>query len=555
MAVLVVLARLWLVFHRLYDPDELEHLHAGFCVWQGMVPYRDFFEQHGPVLWYLSLPLFAIWGASLKVLFAGRLIIWLIGAATIGLTWHLGNKLYGRWAGPIAALLLLLLPAFQEKNIEWRPDNVAVPLVLVATWAASGPAGPRAAWRSGLFGATLAAGFFCTQKIAYIGLGLAAGFVADLLVRARGGSANLQSGGTSVTASRAWADGLLQVAAAAGGGMLVVAGVLLCFAAQGAMGPFLEMTIFVPLRWKTHQPMLRYVIQMFYESPVCVGAAAAGFVLGLAGVRDSLGRRPGELVVVTGVMGHVAGLVFVPAAFLQYYLPLLPLAALLAARSLLELAGWFVSASPRGVQLGALLVGLAASAAALVLGSSFSPFSAGWSAVIAVACAASILIGVVARRLAVIGLLAATLAAAAPSLATQFGPWSAIQRGQRQRIERLMQATGPDDRIFDGFTGYAALRPHAFFYYWINDHSWPMLSDAERDSGVLEALADPRTRVVLYDQYLRRLLPGAAQRYIVRNFVPDVATSDNIVVVFVRRGRELSPAVPAPDSGTEGIAP
>src|SRR5262245_17327289 len=102
-AALVVLARLWLVFHRLVDPDELQHLHAGYCVWIGLVPYRDFFEQHQPVLWYLSLPFFAIWGASLKVLFAGRTLIWFVGAATVGITWHLGNRLFGRFAGPIAA--------------------------------------------------------------------------------------------------------------------------------------------------------------------------------------------------------------------------------------------------------------------------------------------------------------------------------------------------------------------------------------------------------------------------------------------------------------------
>jgi hypothetical protein len=78
-----------------------------------MVPYRDFFEQHGPVLWYLSLPLFAICGESLAVIFAGRFIVWLIIFTTFALTWRLGNRLYGRWGGAVASLLLARLPAFQ----------------------------------------------------------------------------------------------------------------------------------------------------------------------------------------------------------------------------------------------------------------------------------------------------------------------------------------------------------------------------------------------------------------------------------------------------------
>jgi hypothetical protein len=548
---LIVMARLWLVFHRLYDPDELQHLHAGYCVWKGMVPYRDFFEQHEPVLWYVSLPLFRICGPTLDVLTAGRFIIWLVGAASIALVWVLGTRLYGRWGGPVAALLLLLLPSFQEKNMEWRPDNIAVPLILLATWAATEPAGFGAVWRAGLFGAALAAGFFCTQKVAYIGLGLGAGFVATTITHARNLARAMPQTGSIALARRTLTTVLPRIAAAFGGAMLVAATVLLLFAAQGAVGPFIEMTILVPLRWKTHEPMLRFVLKFLAESPVFAGAAAAGFILSLAEARESIDRRSGEWLVIAGVAAHVAGLFFVPAAFLQYYLPLLPLTALLATRALLELAGWIPSTVKRGARLGALLAGLAASTVALVAAFTVSPFGVGWSAVIATVCAACILIALVARRVAVLGLLVATLLAASPFLAIQYGRWSQIGRDQKLQIERLMRATEPGDRFFDCFSGYGALRPHAFFYYWINDHSWPMIPDDQRHTGVLDALADPRTRVVIADTYLYKHLPIEAKQYIVDNFEADSRFFERSssrtapgLMVLVRRGREFPPEIP-----------
>ena len=37
--------------------DNVEHLHFSWLVWQGYVPYKDFFQHHNPLLWYMSAPL------------------------------------------------------------------------------------------------------------------------------------------------------------------------------------------------------------------------------------------------------------------------------------------------------------------------------------------------------------------------------------------------------------------------------------------------------------------------------------------------------------------
>ncbi len=39
--------------------DNVEHLNASWLIWQGYLPYKDFFQHHNPLLWYLSSPLVA----------------------------------------------------------------------------------------------------------------------------------------------------------------------------------------------------------------------------------------------------------------------------------------------------------------------------------------------------------------------------------------------------------------------------------------------------------------------------------------------------------------
>ncbi len=39
--------------------DNVEHLHTSWLVWQGKIPYKDFFQHHNPLTWYLSAPFVA----------------------------------------------------------------------------------------------------------------------------------------------------------------------------------------------------------------------------------------------------------------------------------------------------------------------------------------------------------------------------------------------------------------------------------------------------------------------------------------------------------------
>ena len=52
-----VCLRLLLIWRRSFDPDEMEHLHAAWSFAQGQTLYKDFFELHGPLFYFLLWPI------------------------------------------------------------------------------------------------------------------------------------------------------------------------------------------------------------------------------------------------------------------------------------------------------------------------------------------------------------------------------------------------------------------------------------------------------------------------------------------------------------------
>ena len=74
-----------LVVNRWWCVDELEHLHATWCVAQGQLPYRDFFEHHTPLLYYLLAPIAALlkpelsYDRALALILISRGLVYVLG--------------------------------------------------------------------------------------------------------------------------------------------------------------------------------------------------------------------------------------------------------------------------------------------------------------------------------------------------------------------------------------------------------------------------------------------------------------------------------------------
>lgn len=63
----------WVFYYHYMCMDHAEHIHASWLIWQGMVPYRDFFEHHNPLLWFIFAPITALFYKSALILYVSRL--------------------------------------------------------------------------------------------------------------------------------------------------------------------------------------------------------------------------------------------------------------------------------------------------------------------------------------------------------------------------------------------------------------------------------------------------------------------------------------------------
>lgn len=76
--------------------DELEHLRAAWFVSQGEMPYRDFFEHHHPLVWFLLAPLVSVVPhTNIAALYAGKSLAALFSAGTTVIFYALLKRFFG----------------------------------------------------------------------------------------------------------------------------------------------------------------------------------------------------------------------------------------------------------------------------------------------------------------------------------------------------------------------------------------------------------------------------------------------------------------------------
>jgi hypothetical protein len=130
--ILVVLALLTLSLsvNRVFWDDEIEHIHASWYVQNGQVPYRDFFEHHHPLFWFLLAPVLALCGEGLLVLGVARLLLLLMAVGIGWLTWRISRLAGGDAETALLAVAILFSGfMFMPCVMEIRPD---VPMVFLA---------------------------------------------------------------------------------------------------------------------------------------------------------------------------------------------------------------------------------------------------------------------------------------------------------------------------------------------------------------------------------------------------------------------------------------
>lgn len=106
--------------------DNIEHIHSSFLIAQGQIPYRDFFQHHNPLMWYLFAPIVNLFAYNATVTEVVCLISLLVFLKSLVYVYKIGSEFLcdNRWALVMAAAIAV--PGYKLYAVDFRPDNYMV---------------------------------------------------------------------------------------------------------------------------------------------------------------------------------------------------------------------------------------------------------------------------------------------------------------------------------------------------------------------------------------------------------------------------------------------
>ena len=106
--------------------DNIEHLHESWMIWQGRIPYKDFFQHHNPLLWYIGAPVVGFFEYSLRAVDAANFIAVMSTVITMIYIFRIHKDFLGGILGGVIAISFFALPQESLYNKDFKPDNYMV---------------------------------------------------------------------------------------------------------------------------------------------------------------------------------------------------------------------------------------------------------------------------------------------------------------------------------------------------------------------------------------------------------------------------------------------
>ncbi len=130
----VTIGKLQIALSRYFDPDEFSHLQWAYTIFQGKLPYKDFFYGYTPLFQWILAPWFFLpEGSYFMPLF--RVIMFLFTGIITILLYDITKKIvHNKTLALFAPLTYLLFPIILDKTIEIRPDTPMLLFFLLAVW-------------------------------------------------------------------------------------------------------------------------------------------------------------------------------------------------------------------------------------------------------------------------------------------------------------------------------------------------------------------------------------------------------------------------------------
>jgi hypothetical protein len=179
-AAAVVGLRIVLMLHYRIDSDETQHLHVVWGWSQGLLPYRDFFDNHMPLFHILCVPLLRLAGERPDTILLVRFAMLPMFAAMVFLTYRITASIYSKRAAAWATAIGCLAPQFFLSSIEFRTD-----ILWATSWLAAIAilvCGPLTSRRFGLAGLALGVAAATSAKTSMLVVSLAVAGVVTLVI-------------------------------------------------------------------------------------------------------------------------------------------------------------------------------------------------------------------------------------------------------------------------------------------------------------------------------------------------------------------------------------
>ena len=319
-----------------FNSDEPQHLHVVWAWANGLLPYRDIFDNHTPLFHILCAPVFRLFGETAMILIYMRLAMIPLFAASLYFVMKIGGQLFSRRAGLWAAVFIGFAPFFFLKTVEFRTDDLWTAVWLGTVAIAVG--GPPTARRMFCAGLALGAAFSVSMKTALLALALLlAGLIALVLWRRDGGP--LRMGAV-----------LRGLGAGLAGVLVVPAAIVAYFAAHHAIGALYYCVIEHNMVPSENHRLGIASRRFWFPAALALFIPAAHFIFRRAPNRTLAARR--VLVLLTS--GFFLSLLhsYWPKITSQDYPPVTPLLVILLTPAVLALADWLPARFPWLPRLG-----------------------------------------------------------------------------------------------------------------------------------------------------------------------------------------------------------
>lgn len=105
------------------DGDTLEHVHSAWLVYSGQIPYKDFFQHHNPLLWYVGAPLVGMYEYSLRAVDAVNMLTVSVTALTLLYIYRMHKNFLTDKFGGLVAAAFCIFPHESLYDKDFKPDN------------------------------------------------------------------------------------------------------------------------------------------------------------------------------------------------------------------------------------------------------------------------------------------------------------------------------------------------------------------------------------------------------------------------------------------------